>query len=108
MNISDNDFARPLGTVARSHAEGDPLGEAAVKLRMLKAKYLKAADDYNIEHLIEGQWLGPRCGQIGDQAPASDEELAQIAAKCRDPEGWKATPELVDIVGRDGSCVRTS
>ena len=35
------------------------MGEAAVKLRMLKAKYLKAADDYNIEHLIEGQWLGP-------------------------------------------------
>ena len=35
------------------------MGEAAVKLRMLKAKYLKAADDYNIEHRIEGQWLGP-------------------------------------------------
>jgi len=27
---------------------------------MLKAKYLKAADDYNIEHRIEGQWLDAR------------------------------------------------
>jgi len=108
MNISGNNLHALSARLRVRTAEGDPLGEAAVKLRMLKAKYLKAADDYNIEHLIEGQWLGPRCGQIGDQAPASDEELAQIAAKCSDPEGWKATPELVDIVGRDGSCVRTS
>jgi hypothetical protein len=39
---------------------------------MLKAKYLQAADDYNAEHRLEGQWLGPVtragrcCGQIDD------------------------------------------
>ena len=64
------------------------MGEAAVKLRMLKAKHLQAADDYNAEQ--------------------SDDELAQVAAKCSDPEGWKATSQLVGLLGRDRSCVRKS
>jgi hypothetical protein len=29
------------------------------------------------------------------QEPVSEEELAQVAAKCTDPGGWKATSELV-------------
>jgi len=56
---------------------------------------------------LDANWA-PLWKDRREQARVSDDELAQVAAKCSDPEGWKATSELVGILGRDGSCVRKS